>query len=169
MSLTGMTRDCDTNVGGIRKAWIACADRIKSTTVVDGVIKTIEADSGAFHEYEFRKQTGSVTTTFTKDDAAGSFYYESAIVFQFSKMETDKRLEISQLAVSDLVMVILDNNGKYWYFGYDEYVTLTDGTAQTGATFADLNGYTLTFTDFSQDLPYPVAEGVIEKLSGVSA
>lgn len=168
-SLTGMPRDCDTNVGGIRKAWIACEDSVNSVTVTDGVIQAISAETGAFHEYEFRKQTGSVTTTFTKDDAAGSFYYESAIVFQFSRMEIEKRLEISQLAVSDLVMIILDNNGKYWYFGYDEYVSLTDGTAQTGQAFADLNGYNLTFTDFSQDLPYPVDPKVIATITGNAA
>lgn len=170
LTLTGITRDCDTNVGGIRKAWIACADSVTGVTEEDGVIKTITTSpAGDFKEYEFRKQTGSVTTTFTKDDAVGSFYYESAIVFQFSRMEAAKRDEISRLAVSDLVMVILDNNGKYWYFGYDEYVSLTDGTAQTGATFADLNGYNLTFTDYSQDLPYLVDPAVIPTLTGTGS
>lgn len=166
--LGGIERGCDKGIGGIRTAWIACWSEVNSVTVSGDEITAIApATPTVWHEYQFRKQTGSVTTTPTVSDENGTVFYESAIVLQFSVMETAKRVEIAALGASDLAVIIEDNNGRYWYFGKDDYVTLTDGSYETGTAFGDFNGYNLTLTDFSKEPPFEVAETVMNSIKGI--
>lgn len=163
-ALTGITRDCENNVGGIRRAWGACFDDVTQPTPVGEQITTIPEPS-AWKLYEFRKQTGSVTTTITNDDANGTSFYESAIVLQFAKQETSKRIEIMAIASGDTAWIIEDNNGLFWYFGYDFPVTISDGgTAETGTALADFNGYNITLDDMGRQLPFEVTKSAMEPI-----
>lgn len=164
-TLSGIIRDCDANVGGIKRAWIACFDEAGTPTVTNDEISAL-GDATAFHEYEFRRQTGSVEKAYTIDDAAGTTYVESTIVLQFSKMETQKRVEIVNIAQSDVVVIIEDNNNKFWYFGFDYGVRMSEGGGETGTAFADLNAYTLTLVDVSKELPYELSDAAIAALLG---
>lgn len=164
VTLKGITRGCDTFMGGIEKVFIACFDDVTEVTATEEVITAITAKEDTFKEFSFRKQTGSVTTTITKDENSGSTFYESNIVLQFAKQETAKRVEIGALAVGDLVVIVKDNNGTYWYFGKDFPVTLKEGTGETGTAFGDFNGYNLTLADFAKELPIEVSEEAIKTL-----
>lgn len=155
VQLSGIIRNCDNNIGGIKRAWGSCFDEAGIPTIADGMITAL-GDTTNWHLYEFRKETGSVTTTLTKDDTVGSLYYSSDIVFQFAKQETIKRIEVMAIAQGDTAWIIEDNNGQFWYFGLDFPVTLTDGTAETGTAFADFNGYNLTLNDVQRQLPYEI-------------
>lgn len=161
-TLSGIAFDCLRGRAGIKRAFIACYDNVTATFSND-MVATI---TGAFSEYQFRKQTGSVTTTITVDDINGSIFYDSAIVLQFSKQETSKRIEIAAIALGDLVVVVEDNNGKYWYFGKDFPVNLSDGTAETGTAFTDFNGYNITLSDQSMELPYELSAAAIASITG---
>lgn len=163
-NLNGILLGCQKSIGGIRRAFIICSDEVTPTISTD-VVSGFTLEEGAeFKLYEFRKQTGSVTTTITADDANGTVYFESAIVLQFSKQEASKRIEIQNLSASDVVVIIEDNNGNYWYFGYTYPVTLSDGTAETGTAFTDFNGYNITLTDVSRVMPYSLSEAAVTQL-----
>lgn len=164
LTLAGIVKDCNAGMGGIDKAYIACHTDVSGVTVTEGMITAITATPESFKEYEFRKQTGSVTTTINSDTSVGSVYFESAIVLQFAKQETAKRLEIAALAQADLVVIIKDNNGKYWYFGKDFGVTLSEGTGETGTAFGDFNGYNITLTDMSREYPFEVSEDAMNDI-----
>ncbi|MCD7937177.1 MAG: hypothetical protein LUG98_09985 [Tannerellaceae bacterium] len=154
VTLNGIVKDCDGAVGGIRAAWIASADAV-TVKVEDDLIS--EVDGGVFKKFEFRKNTGNFTTTINNDDASGTTYYSTDIVLQFTRQETDKRIEIAALAVGDVVVVVKDANNRYWYFGYDEPVTLSAGTAESGTAKADFNGYNITLSDESTVMPYEIS------------
>ncbi|MCC8187427.1 MAG: hypothetical protein LIP08_07940 [Bacteroides sp.] len=162
VSLNGIIRGCDNSIGGIRRAWATCDDEAGKPTISNDIITAIP-DPEAWSEYEFRKQTGSVTQTGSRDDATGSQYWNIEIVLQFSKQETEKRLEINAIALSDSRWIIEDNNGRYWYFGHFYPVTIADGaTAETGTAFDDFNGYNITLTTVSDVLAYEVSEKAME-------
>lgn len=163
ITLTGIARDCGSSIGGIKRAWGACFDEVGTPTVTAEIITALGSTSG-WKEFEFRKQTGSVTQTITNDAAIGSSYVESEIVFQFSKQETPKRIEINAIAQGDTAWIIQDNNDRYWYFGYDNPVNLSAGTAETGTNFADLNGYNITLSDLSKQLAYEVSASAMSSL-----
>lgn len=168
-TLQNITLGCDKGVGGMRKAWIACYGDITSVTVTesetgDKITAITPVTSPPWIEVEFRPQTGSATTTPTVDNTAGTLYHESSIVIQISKQDAQKRMAINALMKSDLVVIIQDGNKNYWYYGYDFPVTLGDGTIDTGTALGDFNGYNITLTDLSNDIPYPVDPSVVESI-----
>ena len=161
VTLMGIPIDCGTNLSGIKALYLANDASVGTPTVVDGEIIVIDASAGTFYEYIPAKNTGSLTKTLTKDESTGVMYYTNEVVAQFNKMETPKRKELSNIDRGRFKAVVLDSNGKYWYLGYDNYVSATAVTGQTGAGIDDGNFYTLTLTDISAELPYEVQSTVI--------
>lgn len=156
VTLTGIALDCGTNLSGVKAIYLANDASVGNVTVSDNEISAIDASAGTFKKYVPAKNTGSLTKTLTKDESTGVMYYTNEVVAQFNKMETAKRTEISNIDRGQFKAIVLDNNGKYWFLGYNNYVSATAVTGQTGAGIDEGNFYTLTLTDISAELPYEV-------------
>lgn len=152
----GIALDCGTNLSGIKAIYLANDASVGNVTVTEEQITAIDASAGTFYEYIPAKNTGSLTKTLTKDESTGVMYYTNEVVAQFNKMETKKRTELSNIDRGQFKAIVLDSNGKYWFLGYDNYVSASAVTGQTGAGLDDGNFYTLTLTDISAELPYEV-------------
>ena len=159
VTLTGIALDCGTNLSGIKAIYLANDASVGNVTLTEGEISAIDASAGTFYEYIPAKNTGSLTKTLTKDESTGVMYYTNEAVAQFNKMETAKRTEIANIDRGQFKAIVLDNNGKYWFLGYNNYVSATAVTGQTGAGLDDGNFYTLTLTDISAELPYALSDG----------
>lgn len=169
-TLGGIPKDCAYSSGGVRGVWFANRDDVAATELTDGIITTItmaETSGGAgaatpakFKSYAFQKNTASFTSTLNVADN-GSKYVSTELAVSFMKMDTAKRLEVDALAVADLVAIVQDANGKYWYLGYEAPLTVTGGTAQTGASRSDDNNYQLTLTDEKNGFLYEIAEAAL--------
>ena len=166
-SLSGIALPCKDNMGGIKEVYIAKYTDVKSVTLDtdSSQISTIEMEStGKFKTYKFRKGTANMTSTASSDEAIGNFSVTTELALQFSKMETSKRLEIMAMCLEDVVVIVNDFNGHYWYLGYDFPVSATAATAQTGTAATDLNGYNVTLSDTSAEFPFEVPADIIEGL-----
>lgn len=164
-TLSGLTRDCSSNMGGIVEALIANFDDVTGVTVADGIISTISmASSAKFKRYSFAKNTGSLTSNYNIDAASGVKYVTTDLLLQFNRMETAKRVEITALALGDLAVIVKDANGKYWYLGKDEPVNASAGDGQTGTARGDANRYTITLQDESKEMPYEVDSSIVDAL-----
>ena len=161
VTLTGIALDCGTNLSGIKALYLANDASVGDVTVSDNEISAIDASAGTFKKYVPAKNTGSLTKTLTKDESTGVMYYTNEAVAQFNKMETAKRTEIANIDRGQFKAIVLDNNGKYWFLGKDNYVSATAVTGQTGAGLDEGNFYTVTLTDISTELPYEVKSEVI--------
>lgn len=160
-TLSGIEVGCKDNMGGIKAVWISPLNDITFETADD---KITSITGGDFKKYTFRKQTGGMNSTLTVDDTVGTQYWTTELTLQFSKMETSKAVEINALTWTDTVTIVKDSNNKYWLLGYDNPVSTTASTAQTGTAYGDLNGYTLTLTDMSKNLPYELADEAVTAL-----
>lgn len=159
-TLSGLANDCATSMGGIVRAYIINWDDVTGVTDSEGVINAITLEAEAkFKEYYFKRNTGSFTSTLNVDAANGVNYVSTDIVLQFTRMETAKRIEIAALAVNEVALIVLDANGKYWYFGKDNPVTATAGSGQTGTAVGDGNFYQITLQDTSSSFPLEVEVG----------
>mgnify|MGYP006945394443 FL=1 len=69
-------------------------------------------------------------------------------------MDTSKRLEVTALALGDLAIIVVDNNGKMWYLGKDNPVVASGGDSGTGKAFGDANRYGIQLTDNSREYPF---------------
>ena len=156
VTLTGIALDCGTNLSGIKALYLANDASVGDVTVSEEQISAIDASAGTFKKYVPAKNTGSLTKTLTKDESTGVMYYTNEAVAQFNRMETAKRTEIANIDRGQFKAIVLDNNGKYWFLGKDNYVSASAVTGQTGAGLDDGNFYTLTLTDISRELPYEV-------------
>lgn len=161
--LAGITLDCASSVGGIKEVYIANYDDIDMVTVADDKVTQITMKENAkFKKYQFRKQTGSMTSTLNVDEVAGINYVSTELSLVFTKMETSKRIEIAALSIGQLAVIVKDGNDKYWYLGYNDYVSAVNGGGATGTAKGDSNNYSITLKDESDSYPYEVDTLVIE-------
>lgn len=164
-ALAGITLDCTTSLGGIKTVYIANYGDVtnvatdESTGMVTGITM---AEGATFKPYQFRKQTGSMTSTLNVDETAGINYVSTELSLVFTKMETAKRVEMSALAIGQLAVIVEDSNNKFWYLGMNDYVSSTAGGASTGTAKGDQNAYTLTLTDEAITYPYEVQKSAVE-------
>lgn len=166
-TLAGIQLDCATSLGGIKRVYIANYSDVEGiTNTADTITGITMADSAKFKTYNFRKQTGSMTSTLTVDEAAGINYVSTEVSLVFTKMETAKRIEMAALAVGQLVVIVEDSNGKYWYLGEDDYVSASAGGANTGTAKGDQNAYTLTLKDESKSFPKEISKEAVEGVIG---
>lgn len=171
-TLSGIAPACETNVGGIREVYIANFDDVTAIEVdatshmIDTITMASDGNSGTvkFKKYSFKKNTGSLTSTLNVDPAAGINFVQSDLALVFAKQETTKRMEIAKLSLGELRVIVLDSNGKYWFLGYEEFVSASAGTAETGVNRTDGNRYTVTLTDYSSSYPYEVDPEIIENI-----
>lgn len=159
-TLAGIQMDCSSSLGGIKRVLIANYDDV----TVQASNDKITAITGTFKEYQFRKQTGSMTSTLNVDDAAGVNYVSTELNLVFTKMETAKRIEIAALSKGKLAVIVEDSNGLYWYLGEDDYVSASAGSANTGQNKGDSNNYSITLKDESDSFPKEVDASVIAGL-----
>lgn len=169
ITIAGITLDCESSLGGIKQVWITQYDNVKSVTVDDETNQisaiTLEEDA-KWYNYQFRKGTGSLTSTLNVDETAGTNYVSNELALVFTKMETKKRIEIAALSIGQLVVVVEDSNGKYWFLGKDDYVSASAGTGVTGTAKGDQNAYTLTLATDSESYPYELSEEAIQSVVG---
>lgn len=169
ITIAGITLDCESSLGGIKQVWITQYDNVKSVTVDDETnqISAITLESNAkWYNYQFRKGTGSLTSTLNVDETAGTNYVSNELALVFTKMETKKRIEIAALSIGQLVVVVEDSNGKYWFLGKDDYVSASAGTGVTGTAKGDQNAYTLTLATDSESYPYELSAEAIQSVVG---
>lgn len=164
--MSGLTRDCSPNIGGVKRILAASHDDITGVTVTSGVITAISmASSAKFYEYALPKGTASFVTANNKDETSGAFFFTTTLAMVLNRMSTDKRTEMMALAQNDLAFIVEDANGVFWYLGKDEPVSAASGdAAQTGTARTDRNGYALNFIDNSKELPFEVDADIVDAL-----
>lgn len=175
----GIDLSCKDSLGGIIEVYVADKSAVTGITGVTAEGTTGATYSGQpmsnitaigvsgttpFKPFKFRKQTGNMTSTINTDDANGTSFVQTDVVVQFTKMETAKRLEFSALIAGNCAVIVKDNNGKFWYLGLDNPVTLTAGSGATGQAMGDFNGYSATITDISKELPCEVLASAVESI-----
>lgn len=156
ITLSGITLDCQPSLGGIKKVWLTPYAGVTEVTIGDNNMVSAITNAGEWYEYQFRKATGSLTSTLNVDETAGINYVSNELSLVFTKMETAKRIEIAALSIGQLCAIVLDSNGHYWFLGKDDYVSASAGAGNTGTAKGDQNAYTITLSTDSDSYPYEI-------------
>lgn len=167
VTLANIARDCESNLGGIRKVYLAIWQEGIFTTSAnpsgDTIVSAVDS-SVTWYEYNFRKNTGTYESTQTVSDA-GNNYYTNTLTMVFSRMEASKRTAVNALGMGEVAGIVEDCNGKYWTLGFDEPASTTGNSAATGTAKTDSNQYQVVLAADSKELPYEVLSSVIESLN----
>jgi len=166
-TLSGILKECGTNLGGVSVAYIAERNLVTGVTVTDGVITAITmGTSGKFKTYEFNPNTSSLNSETTIEDS-GVKYVTNTVQLVFAKQDSAKRAEMMALLEDECVVIVKDRNGKYWWIGgtadTEESANVSALTATTGTALGDSNNYTIDLQSISVDgLPYEVSASAVE-------
>ena len=162
-ALEAILKSCDNNSGGIYGIWINQQDEILSITPADPsaglgwsiTAITLVALAPLFKNYYIRRNTSSFTEEAAIDLINGSSFVTSTINLMFHRREADKSRAIKILGSGQqyLTAIVLDANGKYWYFPYLQVTGVAEGS---GTARADGSKYAVTLLGENEYLAYEV-------------
>lgn len=157
VALVGIGKECESNIGGIKKAYVALKENVtvelnQAGEEISGITM---AASAKFKTFEFRRNTSNLISNLTVSDN-GTRYWTSELTMLFNRMETAKRTAINALVAAEACAIVEDANGKAWFLGFDEAVEASAGSGETGTTLDDANRYSITLQDISKQAPYEI-------------
>lgn len=155
---------CDRSMGGIAEVYLANRDDVNIDGVeasidTDGLITSIPLVSGQGHykffKFDFRKNTGSMTSTLNVDENTGASV-STDLVIDWRGMEYKKRKAMSAFLAGEFAAIVVDANKKKWFLGLNLAVSASAGTGETGTANTDANHYQITLNDVSNDWPHQI-------------
>lgn len=151
---TGYALGCRDAIGGIKTIFVQTLNATGSVnTNGSGLVSgfTPTSVSGSWFEYDLTKATSSMTETLNASTENGTLFYTPEVTFTINKLQTSVRNELRLLARNRLLVIVLDNNGRYWLLGAANGLEASAGTAGTGTAFGDRSGYEMTLTGMEPD------------------
>ena len=154
-ALQNIAKSCDNNTGGIRQVWINQQEGVTSTTVAGGAWIVSAITATPFATFEINRNTGNYTEETAVDLINGSTFVTQTITLMFNRRDKEKSEAIHVLGAGQqyLAAVVLDANGKYWYF---ENLQLTATGEGSGTARADGSKYSVTLLAESDHLCYEI-------------
>lgn len=140
----GFTLDCRDSVGGIQALYINTVANITAYTEASGTVSAL-TKSGVFYKYELEEENSMAQSVATGNRQNGTVFFAQEITAIFQKLTYQTRDKLVALHKNRLVIVVKDNNGKFWIMGKDRGLMTTTSTGATGTAMGDLNGYTVVF------------------------
>ena len=163
----GFTLDCNDANGGIDKIFIANGP-VQSITETAGVVSAITVEGTAlapadFFVFETPRQTSSLTETATISQENGTVFFDQSVTMVFNKMEAAKRNQLLLMAeATSMVVVVKDNNGKYWSVGLERGAFTSAATATSAVAYGDRNGYEITISGLEVSPSFEVDSAIVE-------
>jgi hypothetical protein len=148
--------DCQDGLGGIDEMYAMEFPNMDSVTVAAGVVTAITKATGKkFWKYQLPRETADAKSTVNSNEQNGSLFFLHEVKLIINKLTSAVRNELLLLAKNRLVIVVKDNNGKYWMLGRQKGLVASGGQITLGVAYADRNGVEL---DFSGAEPEPMVE-----------
>jgi hypothetical protein len=141
---SGFTLDCRDSVGGIQALYINTTANVTAYTEASGTVTAL-TKSSVFYKYELEEENSMAQSVLTGSRPNGTVFFAQQVSAIFQKLTYQTRDKIVALGKNRLVVIVKDNNGKYWICGKDRGLMITTSTAVTGTAMGDLNGYTVVF------------------------
>lgn len=140
----GFTLDCRDSVGGIQALYINTVANVTAYTEASGTVNSL-TKSSVFYKYELEEENSMAQSVATGNRQNGTVFFAQEITAIFQKLTYQTRDKLVSLHKNRLVIVVKDNNGKFWIMGKDRGLMTTTSTGATGTAMGDLNGYTVVF------------------------
>ena len=171
MACTALTKgrglDCNRISGGVKFIYFGVYDEftapIDTTGIVQasGEITDIEMGSNVLYRYTTPLGVASVTETITGSTENGTIFYTPTVNVLLNKLTKEDQNEIKLLGQTKVVIFaqlnekLANGHDVIIGLGVTNGMALNAGTMDSGASFGDRNGYTLTF-DGLEPIPFPM-------------
>lgn len=167
-ALTGGILDlCNDGFSGIDKVYIGNGP-VDSYAETAGVVTEITVAGTAlapadFYTFEMPRQTGNFVETITATQENGTLQFQQDVTMIFNQMSADKRNQILLMGqATSMIVIVKDNNQKFWSVGLEHGAYMTAGTAESGTAYSDRGGYSITLTGVEKHPTYEVTSSIVE-------
>ena len=164
----GFTKTCASRSGGCKNIWIANTTDIASAgfTLSGGAYTGVTMESGkVFYKFEFDEDTAE--HRWNGSSEGFSTQVTNEVEFFLGLMSLTMRNALQELldqSPCGLVMIVEDNNGTKWVYGYSENFPATSGVsgrpmkvqsteAASGKVFTDANGGNVVMQSICNEYP----------------
>jgi hypothetical protein len=166
---SNICKGCRDNVGGIKAAYVIAGCVTGVTTNGDGEILTVGATGGTVYEFQVEKNTSNFIETITPSLENGTVFYQQDLTLVFFKLQQAIRNQLRLLAQNTNLKVFVEtNDGSIFYLGEDFGMYLSAGTGESGTTFGDRNGYSITLQGLEKDPARELAGSLASTLVGLT-
>jgi hypothetical protein len=164
----GRGLDCNRVSGGIKFVYFGVYDQftapIQTVGIVQasGEISDIEMDAGGLYRYTMPLGVASMTETIVGSRENGTIYYTPSVSVILNRLTKEDQNQIKLLGATKLVCFV-QLNAQITATGHDVILglgvtngmELNAGTIDSGATWGDRGGYSLTL-DGMEPIPSPM-------------
>jgi len=160
-SLSGISKDCTPNVGGIRRAFINLLRNIDTITISNNNVTDLTTINQDFVEYVTPKDAISYTISASIDDL-GVFEYTHELSFKISKRLPSKQQELMNLleGAFDFVALVQDANNQWWLLGYAYGINVNSLSGGSGKVKGDGSFYETSLTGIQKTMELGVNEAL---------
>lgn len=157
-TLTTITKNCDNNIGGLRKMWLFDMESISSISKDSAthLITDITLDNASdIIEYEFKRNVANYNEDVANDFSTGATTVTATINVMFNRREAQKSLSLKVMGEGQryLGAILLDENNQYWYIQDCRVSTIGDGS---GTARTDGSKYAVVLTAEYDELAYGI-------------
>lgn len=145
----GRERVCKNSVGGAKTLFLAEYDNFDSSVEYNGSGEISDLPIVTVYRFEVDPSASSLqlVSTINGSPENGTTFFEQVITARFKKLSNTDTRAFANIAVSQLVAFVLDNNGNLLCCGIVNGCDVTAGeNMNTGNAMGDMSGYTITLT-----------------------
>ena len=173
MACTALTKgrslDCNRISGGIKNIYFGVYDQFTApiTTVgiveASGEITDIEMTSNVLYRYTTPLGVASLSETITGSTENGTIFYTPTVNVVLNRLTKEDQNQIKLLGQTKVVIfaelnaTLANGHNVIVGLGITNGMELNAGTMDSGASFGDRSGYTLTF-DGLENKPFAMVE-----------
>jgi len=156
---TGRSLPCKSAVGGLKTVYFADYGTLGTATISAGEITALSG-TPSWYQYDI-KGNSSLETTVNSSRENGTTFYTQTLNLTLTYLDKATQEEIKLLAAARPHVAIEDYNGNFFLVGLEHGAEVTGGSIVSGASMADLSGFTLTFEAMETAPAYFVTSTVI--------
>ena len=147
-SIAGSVRlDCLNSNGGIDEIKVKAYDStLTNISVASGVATFSGSALTGWKTFECEEETSMAEDAGATDQAAGTSVYTQTVTYVNNKLKASFRNTLNSLHGMKVHLLVKDNNGLIWLFGYERGMITSASTSGTGTAFNERNGYSVTFS-----------------------
>jgi len=166
-SLTaGIPKRCTSKMGGSYTFFLTeKSNVVLASGATNGYIDSITMSGGTkFYEFVVSKDTCKVTDTFAPFAGNNGGLWNEVLSLNFSRNEASVRNQIKILVDKELIGIVKNNDGSWWYFGKERGLNLGTAVWDSGAAPTDINQWAITLVGAEVEPAYEVDPDIIASL-----
>lgn len=164
---SGIVKGCKTGIGGTKRFLLTNKSNVVSVSgATDGLITSITMSAGTtFHEFVTNKFSSSWSDNPSPVAQNSGTAYIPTINMNFAKNEATKRNAVKLLGQAEVVALVQNADGTWFYLGESNGLELIASTYNSGVAVTDANNWTIVMAggepNPSQEVDASVIAGIL--------